>query len=289
MKTLTFYSYKGGTGRSLLLANVAHYLASQGKRVVAADFDFEAPSLHYKLNVGSLRLRATDTVVERGVVDYLTAAVRDDGPVASLFDYVVPVPLLGDIEGSLHLMPAGSAPGGDYWKALTALLRQDLFTDPEGRGIAACLELKARIEEELRADFLLIDARSGVTELSGLATTVLADRVICLMLANRDSQAGARAVLRSLRHAARLVGQPPVEVVPVLSRVAQRDESVVRELLVFLNEPGTSPESTLVLEKVVVLRESRVLQAAESSVQSQGVFDPDDFAVLAQIVGAGPS
>ena len=29
----TFYSYKGGTGRSMLLANVAWILASAGKRV----------------------------------------------------------------------------------------------------------------------------------------------------------------------------------------------------------------------------------------------------------------
>lgn len=30
MQTITFYSYKGGVGRSLALANVAHYLARFG-------------------------------------------------------------------------------------------------------------------------------------------------------------------------------------------------------------------------------------------------------------------
>ena len=50
MRTITFYSYKGGVGRSLLVANVATYLATLGKRVFAIDFDLEAPGLHYKFN-----------------------------------------------------------------------------------------------------------------------------------------------------------------------------------------------------------------------------------------------
>jgi FxsC-like protein len=45
-KIVTFYSYKGGTGRSMALANVAWILASQGKRVLMLDWDLEAPGLH---------------------------------------------------------------------------------------------------------------------------------------------------------------------------------------------------------------------------------------------------
>jgi tetratricopeptide (TPR) repeat protein len=45
-KVFTFYSYKGGTGRSMVLANVAWLLASNGKRVLVIDWDLEAPGLH---------------------------------------------------------------------------------------------------------------------------------------------------------------------------------------------------------------------------------------------------
>src|SRR5262245_1267249 len=45
-RVITFYSYKGGTGRSMALANVAWILASNGKRVLAIDWDLEAPGLH---------------------------------------------------------------------------------------------------------------------------------------------------------------------------------------------------------------------------------------------------
>lgn len=295
MKTLTFYSYKGGTGRSLLLANTARYLALLGERVVALDFDFEAPGLHYKLNISPPGQRTADAIPERGAVDYILAAVRGETPPKKLQDYVVPVPLPHGTTGSLHCMPAGSAPTGEYWKALTELGRLDLFTDPEGSGIAACLELKARIEDELKATFLLIDSRTGVTELAGVTTTVLADKVVCLMLANRESQTGARAVLRSLRQAPRLKGQPPIEIVPVLSRVPDRDESAARETLAFLNEPGPSPEATLALAKVFVLRADPALARSErlhvgsGESQSQSPLHQDYLALMAELVETDPA
>ena len=46
MKTITFYSYKGGVGRSLTLSNIATRLADLGKKVCIIDFDLEAPGLH---------------------------------------------------------------------------------------------------------------------------------------------------------------------------------------------------------------------------------------------------
>ena len=43
---VTFYSYKGGTGRTMALANVAWILAANGRRVLVADWDLESPGLH---------------------------------------------------------------------------------------------------------------------------------------------------------------------------------------------------------------------------------------------------
>jgi hypothetical protein len=45
-RIVTFYSYKGGTGRSMALANFAWILAASGKRVLTIDWDLEAPGLH---------------------------------------------------------------------------------------------------------------------------------------------------------------------------------------------------------------------------------------------------
>jgi len=40
---VTFYSYKGGTGRTMALANTAWILAAAGNRVLTVDWDLEAP------------------------------------------------------------------------------------------------------------------------------------------------------------------------------------------------------------------------------------------------------
>ena len=44
-KTLAFHSYKGGTGKTTLIANLAAFLAKNGKRVCLLDFDLYAPTL----------------------------------------------------------------------------------------------------------------------------------------------------------------------------------------------------------------------------------------------------
>ena len=45
-RIVTFYSFKGGTGRTMALANVAWILAANGLRVLIADWDLESPGLH---------------------------------------------------------------------------------------------------------------------------------------------------------------------------------------------------------------------------------------------------
>ena len=42
---ITFYSFKGGVGRTMALANIAVLLVRSGKKVLAVDWDLEAPGL----------------------------------------------------------------------------------------------------------------------------------------------------------------------------------------------------------------------------------------------------
>jgi cellulose biosynthesis protein BcsQ len=41
----TFYSYKGGVGRTMALANIAELFYRAGKRVLMIDWDLDAPGL----------------------------------------------------------------------------------------------------------------------------------------------------------------------------------------------------------------------------------------------------
>src|SRR5258705_11383531 len=54
----TFYSYKGGVGRSMTLAHVADVLARAGLRVLMIDFDLEAPGLEQFFPVNHAEVRS---------------------------------------------------------------------------------------------------------------------------------------------------------------------------------------------------------------------------------------
>ncbi|MES1244915.1 MAG: hypothetical protein ABUT39_25125 [Acidobacteriota bacterium] len=214
METLAFYSYKGGVGRSLLLANAARFLASLGKGVVALDLDFEAPGLHYKLGHAAFR----ESRFEGGAVPYLVATAREATSPPPLEEHMIEVPVPPGSGGWLRLMPAGPAPDKAYWAALKQLGEKIRFDDPSGQGLMPLLDLHARIRDELKPDYLLIDARTGVTELGGLATTILADTVVCMFVANQESLDGTLMVAEALKAAPRLKRQGPIQVIPVLTR-----------------------------------------------------------------------
>src|SRR6266571_5506525 len=73
---VTFYSYKGGTGRTMALANVAWILASSGKRVLAVDWDLESPGLHKFFHpfLDESTISATPGVIEI-ISEYASAAI----------------------------------------------------------------------------------------------------------------------------------------------------------------------------------------------------------------------
>jgi MinD-like ATPase involved in chromosome partitioning or flagellar assembly len=54
MKVITFYSYKGGVGRTLAASNFAVYLAKLGLKTVVIDFDLEAPGIDAKFGLPEL-------------------------------------------------------------------------------------------------------------------------------------------------------------------------------------------------------------------------------------------
>ncbi|MBB4710999.1 hypothetical protein BJ965_000881 [Streptomyces luteogriseus] len=65
-RIITFYSYKGGAGRTMALANTAWILASSGKSVLVVDWDLDAPGLDGFLHpfLSESRLRSTPGVLE---------------------------------------------------------------------------------------------------------------------------------------------------------------------------------------------------------------------------------
>jgi hypothetical protein len=52
---VTFYSWKGGVGRTMALANIAVQLSQKGSRVLMVDWDLEAPGLLNYFETGEVQ------------------------------------------------------------------------------------------------------------------------------------------------------------------------------------------------------------------------------------------
>lgn len=266
MKTVTFYSYKGGVGRTLLLANVAKYLVQFGQKVFALDFDLEAPGLHYKLNL----LSGTDTgALRQGLVDYIYHFVDTSEPPVSLQEYVIKLETQASARGELRMMPAGNVLASSYWKRLAKISWHDLFYEERSEGVAFFLYLKARIQEDFAPDFLLIDSRTGITEVAGVATTIMPDDVVCLLLRNKENMEGAREVLRSIKRTRRERKQEPINIIPVIARLPvledpDEERKIVSEIQSFLNQEASDLADTLAIEDLPVLHSERAIEVQEA-------------------------
>lgn len=281
MKTITFYSYKGGTGRTLALANAARYLARLEFKVVALDFDLEAPGLHYKF---SPNVDGKPLLVKAGVVDYLHSFIIDKELPGSLKDFTVDIAVPGTDKPLIQLFPAGRGPSKEYWTKLARINWHDLFYSKDAKGVQVFLDLKNRIANELKPDFLLIDSRTGITEMGGVATTLLADKVISLVLPSRENLEGARAVLRSIRRSRRESESVDLEIMVALSRLPQIEESKgeqdwIDRIRTTLNEEADDLRDTLACSEVFVLHSEAALEIRESLRIGSGV-SPDESILL---------
>src|SRR6266571_1349917 len=102
MYVVSFYSFKGGVGRSMALVNIGAELARSGRRVLLVDFDLEAPGLD---TFGLIPEN------KQGVVDYVTNYLAlNEAP--DLAKYVSEASVIGDKGGHLWIMPAGNRDDG---------------------------------------------------------------------------------------------------------------------------------------------------------------------------------
>ncbi|QDU69443.1 KGGVGR-motif variant AAA ATPase [Engelhardtia mirabilis] len=209
MKATAFYSYKGGLGRTLLLAWTARALDQLGHKVVALDMDLEAPGLPFKLGFDDR------DDLGPGLIDLLLRFQRGESPPESIEPWLRPV------SGTKHLkvLSAGPAPAGSYWQQLNKVRWKDLFFGPEAGGARFAAWLRESIEAATGADHLLIDSRTGVTDLGSAVLALLSDQVVALMGTSPEGLYGTRAVLRALASSRATDGLDPIPVRAVLSRL----------------------------------------------------------------------
>ena len=238
-QVVTFYSYKGGVGRSMAVANVATLLAQAGQRVLVVDFDLEAPGLHRYFS----RPAKPPAAADGGTIDLFTDAVADLGkapPVPGGIDAAVRAWVGQALDGPRYvremlvahpdgeqsspvfLLPAGRFDEG-YPQRVRQFSWQDLFH--------ACPQVFSIVAEELsrRYDYTLIDSRTGITDVGSICTVLLPEKLVLVFSPNDQSLNGALEVGRqSVEQRKAADDLRPLPIYPLISRVENAEEDLQR-------------------------------------------------------------
>ncbi|MCP4154086.1 MAG: CpsD/CapB family tyrosine-protein kinase [bacterium] len=179
----TFYSLRGGVGRSTAMAYTAHLLAKGGQKVVCIDMDLEAPG------IASLFGKEKEVGEDMGLVHLLVAI--DQGGKPDISKHLIRITESYD----LYCLPAGK-PDANYAR----LLR---FIDPESwyreeRNPLRELMDRLRTDLPFTPDVILLDARTGITQLSGPLMFDLSDISVIVFFPHPQAKAGTEGLVKAL-------------------------------------------------------------------------------------------
>jgi len=217
MKTIRFYSYKGGVGRTLLTAHIARLLAALGKKIVVMDFDFTAPGVPGIFGKNAFKMKG-------GVVDLIKFLINAYYRHYSQKDfcnnikkYLVKVPVNSLRGGEVKILPCGSPQNVIYWEQLTEIEKELLKPD------MIKFSFKGKLIRELSRmgfDYLLIDATSGIT-CYGDISRCIADSEVVIFCPNKETEYTISPIFCKLNEPKRVSNLPEksIKTAFVVSRI----------------------------------------------------------------------
>ncbi|QMM94479.1 AAA family ATPase [Citrobacter freundii] len=173
---VTFFSYKGGVGRTTSLSLTATYLSRKGKKVFVIDCDFEAPGLINFFNSSQVE------TCKNGLIEYLNDRLFIDN--IDLEDYVYDIEKSYSGDGSINLMPAGNILNSS--EDLACYLEGLSKIDLQGKQLVNIFNLLIEeINSKYAPDVILIDSRTGFNNTFGALAQISKNIVV---LAGDDIQ-----------------------------------------------------------------------------------------------------
>src|ERR1051326_7977647 len=98
MPIVSVHSYRGGTGKSNTVANLATLLAAEGKRVGVIDTDIQSPGFHILFGLA-------DREIDHSLNDYLWGACQIK---EAAYDVTA---RLGNLAGAVFVIPSSMKAG----------------------------------------------------------------------------------------------------------------------------------------------------------------------------------
>ncbi|MER7440898.1 FxSxx-COOH system tetratricopeptide repeat protein [Micromonospora avicenniae] len=223
-QVVTFYSFKGGTGRTMALANVAWILAANGRRVLVADWDLESPGLHRFFHpfLDAEAIQSTSGVIDM-IRDYEWETTRTvDRPdrwveqFARVRRHAFSLRWNFPDGGSLDFLSAGRQ-NSDYAVSVSGLDWDNFYNRLGGAQFFEAL----RADMKREYDYTLIDSRTGLSDVADICTLHLPDTLVdCFTLSDQGIEGAAR-VAHSVRDRFR---RRDIRILPVPMRVDQAEK-----------------------------------------------------------------
>jgi tetratricopeptide (TPR) repeat protein len=315
-RIVTFYSWKGGAGRTLALANTAIQLCRRGLDVLVVDWDLEAPGLdRYYLHAASdekpgdrpAKLRRPRDMT--GLIGLLSDAAAKQGGEHSEEAWRqrlchLSVPRVetrskkGGIDpGKLHLLSSGYTAEG-FADRLAEFSWDRFFAEQNG---GAWLET---LRGQWAADyqFVLIDSRTGRTDSGGVCTIQMPDALVLVFTANEQSLEDGLSVVATAQSARASFPyeRSALQVVPLLSRWEGTTEVDLGQQWLGKMEPKIKPLTDAwlptrftprqFLDKLRVRHIARFSFGEPLPVLTHSLTDPDlpgsTFDLLAQLLAS---
>jgi MinD-like ATPase involved in chromosome partitioning or flagellar assembly len=261
-KNVTFWSYKGGVGRTMALVNTAFQLARQGERVLVWEMDLEAPGL---LQIPMFH--EFGKTVKGGMVDILEgASERLDTIVGDVRRYVARYRDSEQETIAFDVLAAG-APNGDYFRRYAGLEWSKFFGPNTSHGYFVFEAIQQTLARTYQPDIILIDSRTGVTDLSAVCTVQIPDTVVMLFTLSHQGIEGTAAVNRAIERRSRDTrrSSAPIERILVASMVPAGSPGLIQQRVGKLRSLGIEPTHYIQLQEDLLLEEQVVSRGSYSS------------------------
>ena len=155
---ISIHSFRGGTGKSNLAANIGTILARRGHRVGIVDTDIQSPGVHVLFGFD-------DTHLEKALNDYLWGR-------APIEEIAYPIQDVGQV-GGLSDLKLWLIPSSIRTNEIARVLREGYDVSLLNQGFHTLIR-------KLQLDYLLIDTHPGLNEETLLSIAI--SNVLCIIL-----------------------------------------------------------------------------------------------------------
>ena len=173
-KIISIHSFRGGTGKSNTLANVAALLAAEGRRVGVIDTDVQSPGIHVLFGM-------EEAEMPHALNDYLWGKCDITQTAYDVTSHLGP-----DITGQAFLIPSSIKAG-----EIARVLR-------EGYDVGLLNDGIRNLVEDLKLDLLMIDTHPGLNE-ETLLSIAISDALAILLRPDQQDYQGTGVTVEVAR------------------------------------------------------------------------------------------